>query len=50
MEPDEAMLIKCYDSDEDVARFTAHSAFADPTSPEDAPFRESIETRTFVIY
>ena len=50
MEPDEAMLIKCYDSEEDLARFTAHSAFADPTSPPDAPFRESIESRTFVIY
>lgn len=50
MEPDEAMLIKCYDSEADVARFTAHSAFADPSSPPDAPFRESIESRTFVIY
>jgi hypothetical protein len=50
METDEAMLIKCYDSDESVARFTAHSAFADPNTPADAPFRESIETRTFVFF
>lgn len=50
MEPDEAMLIKCYDSDESVARFTAHSAFPDPTTPPDAPFRESIESRTFVFF
>jgi len=48
--PDEAILIKGYDSDEGVARFTAHSAFADPTSPPDAPERESIEVRALVIY
>ncbi len=50
MEPDEAMLIKCYDSDESVSRFAAHSAFADPNTAPDAPFRESIETRTFVFF
>lgn len=50
MAPDEALLIKCYDSDESVARFTAHSAFADPNTPPDAPFRESIESRTFVFF
>ena len=50
MEPDEVLLLKCYDSDEDVARFTAHSAFADPSGRPDAPFRESIETRTFLIW
>jgi hypothetical protein len=51
MQPDEAMLLKCYDSMEDGrARFTAHSAFTDPTAPADAPPRESIETRTFVFF
>lgn len=50
MRADEAMLLKCYDSDETVARFTAHSAIDDPTSPEDAPPRESIEVRTLVFF
>jgi len=51
MQPYEAMLLKCYDSMEDGrARFTAHSAFTDPTAPADAPPRESIETRTFVFF
>jgi hypothetical protein len=51
MQPDEAMLLKCYDSmDDGRARFTAHSAFHDPTAPADAPPRESIETRTFVFF
>jgi hypothetical protein len=48
--PDEAILIKGYDSARDVARFTAHSAFEDPQSPADAPERESIEVRALVIY
>lgn len=47
----EVLLIKCFDSAEDErARFTAHSAFDDPTSPVDAPSRESIELRTFIFY
>lgn len=50
MEPTEAMLLKCYDSDESgVARFTARSAFEIPDS-DDAPSRESIEVRTLVFY
>ena len=47
---DEAILIKVYDSRDDVARFTAHGAFDDPATRLDAPERESIETRTVVIY
>ncbi len=51
MQPDEALLLKCYDSAEDGrARFTAHTAFDDPTSPSDAAPRESIETRAFVFF
>jgi len=46
MQPDEVLLLKCYDSDPNRTRFTAHTAFADPTSPPDAPPRESIEART----
>jgi len=48
--PDEAVLIKVYDSAEDVARFSAHTAFEDPTTPDHAPARESIEARTLVIF
>jgi hypothetical protein len=51
MRSDEAVLIKCYDSAEDgTARFTAHSAFEDPTAPADVLPRESIELRTLVFH
>lgn len=51
LRPDEAVLIKCYDSAEDGrARFAAHSAFDDPTSPPNARPRESIEARTLVFF
>ena len=50
MRADEAMLLKCFDSDHGHARFTAHSAFDDPTSPPDAPPRESIEVRTLAFF
>jgi hypothetical protein len=46
MKVDEAILIKCYDSAPDKARFTAHSAFEDPTTPADVLPQESIELRT----
>lgn len=48
---EEALLIKCYDSAADGrARFVAHTAFTDPTTPADAPPRESIEVRTLVFH
>ena len=47
--PDEVTLIKCYDSEEDRARLTPHSAFLDKSSPEGAPHRESIEVRCLVF-
>ncbi len=51
MERHEALLIKVYDSARDGrARFTIHTGFDDPTSPPDAPPRESIESRTFVFF
>ncbi|MBN3905507.1 MAG: methyltransferase [Nostoc sp. NMS1] len=51
MQPSEALLFKCFDSAEDGrARFPAHTAFDDPTSPPDAPARESLELRTLVFY
>lgn len=51
MQRNEALLLKCYDSKEDGrARFTAHTSFDDPTSPPDAPPRESIEVRALVFF
>jgi hypothetical protein len=50
MQVDEAILIKCYDSAPDRARFTAHSAFQDPTAPADVLPRESIELRTLAFH
>jgi len=48
---DEVVLIKTFDSATDGrARFAVHTAFDDPTSPIDAPARESIETRAFVFF
>jgi len=52
MEPDEFVLIKCFDSVQDgsVAILTPHTGFEDPTTPADAPLRESIELRALVFY
>jgi hypothetical protein len=51
MTVDEVLLLKCFDSRTDGrARFAPHSAFADPTTPPDAPPRESIELRTLVFH
>jgi hypothetical protein len=50
MRTDEALLLKCFDSDERRTQFTAHSAFQDPTSPANAAPRESIEARTILFF
>src|SRR5580692_6323023 len=52
MRTDEVLLLKCFDSRDDgaVSRFAPHTAFTDPTAPQDAPPRESIELRTFFIF
>lgn len=47
---DEALLIKCYDSRTDVARFTPHTAFENPLTPANAPPRESIEFRAIAFF
>lgn len=47
--PEEVILIKCSDSDEDKARLTPHTSFTDPTDPESAPKRQSIEVRALVF-
>jgi hypothetical protein len=49
--PDEVVFIKCFDSAKDGrARFAAHGAFTDPTTPPGARPRESIEARTLVFF
>jgi hypothetical protein len=51
MQTDEALLLKCFDTRADgTARFAPHTAFVDPTTPADAPPRESIEVRTLVFH
>lgn len=51
MKEDEVILLKCFDTERDGrARWTAHAAFDDPTSPANAAPRQSIETRTIAFY
>ena len=50
LRPDEALLIKCWDSDPNVARFAPHTGFEDSTTPPDTPPRESIEFRTLAFF
>lgn len=57
MGPTEALLMKTYDSSEDVARFCLHSSFALPEQVERAsrgmeplPARRSMEVRVLVLY
>ncbi|KAG0147544.1 hypothetical protein CROQUDRAFT_655931 [Cronartium quercuum f. sp. fusiforme G11] len=52
MRPDEALLLKCHDSDhsDGKATFTPHTAFYDPRHAGKVPARESIEIRTLVFF
>jgi hypothetical protein len=51
MQADETVLIRCFDSAlEGAHRFSAHTGFDDPTSPPDAPPRESLEVRMLVFF
>ena len=51
IQADEVILIKGFDSALDGrARFSAHAAFADPSTPPDAPPRESIEARALLFF
>ena len=51
MRRDEALVFKVYDSmKEGTARWTAHTAFDDPTTPANAKPRESIEIRTLAFF
>lgn len=51
MQPDEAVILKCFDSlDDGTARWTAHGSFQPPNLPADTPPRESIEIRSMYFY
>jgi hypothetical protein len=51
MRRDEALVFKVFDSMTDGrARWTAHTAFDDPTAPPNARPRESIEIRTLAFF
>ncbi len=51
MQPDEVLLLKCYDSRTDGrARFMPHTGFRNPACPSDFVPRESIEARTLVVF
>lgn len=51
MRREEAIVFKVFDSEKDGrARWTAHTAFDDPTSPPNAHPRESIEIRTLAFF
>jgi hypothetical protein len=51
MRPDEALVFTVYDSARDGRpRFSAHTAFDDPTAPPGAPPRQSIEARAFAVF
>jgi hypothetical protein len=51
LQPDEALLLKCFDSSPQIAaRYTAHCAFHDPSAPAGSPPRRSIEVRTVAFF
>jgi hypothetical protein len=51
MRREEALVFKVYDSMKDGrARWTAHTAFEDPTTPPNARPRESVEIRTLAFF
>jgi hypothetical protein len=50
MRREEALLLKCFDTDASVTRFGAHAAFQHPRTPASGPPRESIEARTFAFF
>ena len=48
-QPNEVMLIKCFDSDTSVARRAPHCAFRD-AEMDNKEDRESIEVRSLIFY
>ena len=50
MRPDEVLVIKQMDTRPGRAFVSPHTSFADPTSPADAPERESIDIRFMCVF
>jgi hypothetical protein len=50
MTPDEVLLMKCYDSHRNVARFAPHCAFDDPSAPADMNIHASVELRALAFF
>ena len=52
MTPSETLVFKQYDTRQEVAnlRTAYHGAIADPTTPDDAPLRETIEVRVLALF
>jgi len=50
MQLDEALLIKCADTRTGRAQLAPHTAFEHPSTPPEAPPRESIEFRTIAFF
>jgi hypothetical protein len=50
MRREEALLLKCFDTNESVTRFGAHAAFRHPDAPANGLARASIEARTFAFF
>jgi hypothetical protein len=49
VDDNERILLKCFDSQNGVAKRVAHTAFVDPKTPPEAKARESIEVRALVF-
>ena len=50
MTPDEVIVFKTHDTDEDRAKRVAHTAFDDPACPAGVPPRASVEARLLALY
>lgn len=50
MTADEALILKMWDTDETRPQWAAHSAFADPTSPDDPKPRVSLDARFLAFF
>jgi len=50
MTPNEVLVFKTHDSDQDRAHRVPHTAFTDPTCPAGTPTRASVEMRALALY
>ncbi len=49
-QPEEMMVFKLFDTEDDAVQFTAHTSFNPPDLPRDAAPRESMELRTIAYF